>query len=40
VAIDIDATTLAFARENLERAGYTDIVLVHGDGALGYPEHA
>jgi protein-L-isoaspartate(D-aspartate) O-methyltransferase len=35
VAIDIDFTTLAFARENLERAGYTDIVLVHGDGGLG-----
>jgi protein-L-isoaspartate(D-aspartate) O-methyltransferase len=40
VAIDIDATTLAFARENLERAGYTDVVLVHGDGGLGYPAHA
>jgi protein-L-isoaspartate(D-aspartate) O-methyltransferase len=40
VAIDIDATTLAFARENLERAGYTDVVLVHGDGGLGEPEHA
>jgi protein-L-isoaspartate(D-aspartate) O-methyltransferase len=40
VAIDIDAITLAFARENLERAGYTDVVLVHGDGGLGYPEHA
>src|SRR6266511_772707 len=40
VAIDIDATTLAFARENLERAGYTDVVLIHGDGGLGYPEHA
>jgi protein-L-isoaspartate(D-aspartate) O-methyltransferase len=40
VAIDIDATTLAFARENLQRAGYTDVVLVHGDGGLGYPEHA
>jgi protein-L-isoaspartate(D-aspartate) O-methyltransferase len=40
VAIDIDATTLAFARENLERADYTDVLLVHGDGALGYPEHA
>jgi protein-L-isoaspartate(D-aspartate) O-methyltransferase len=24
VAIDIDAVTLAFARENLRRAGYTD----------------
>jgi protein-L-isoaspartate(D-aspartate) O-methyltransferase len=40
VAIDIDAATLAFARENLERAGYIDVVLVHGDGGLGYPEHA
>jgi protein-L-isoaspartate(D-aspartate) O-methyltransferase len=40
VAIDIDATTFAFARENLERASYTDIVLVHGDGGLGYPAHA
>jgi protein-L-isoaspartate(D-aspartate) O-methyltransferase len=40
VAIDIDATTLAYARERLQRAGYTDVVLVHRDGGLGYPEHA
>jgi protein-L-isoaspartate(D-aspartate) O-methyltransferase len=40
VAIDIDATTLDFARENLERAGYADVVLIRGDGGLGYPEHA
>ena len=40
VAIDIDATTLAFARKNLERAGDTDVVLVHGDGGLGYTPHA
>jgi protein-L-isoaspartate(D-aspartate) O-methyltransferase len=40
VAIDIDATTLAFARERLKGAGYTDVVLVHGDGGLGYPVHA
>jgi protein-L-isoaspartate(D-aspartate) O-methyltransferase len=40
VAVDIDATTLAFARENLERAGYTHVVLAHGDGGLGYPERA
>jgi protein-L-isoaspartate(D-aspartate) O-methyltransferase len=40
VGIDIDATTLAFARENLERAGYTDVVLIHGDGGLGDAEHA
>jgi protein-L-isoaspartate(D-aspartate) O-methyltransferase len=40
VAIDIDGTTLAFARRNLERAGYADVVLVHGDGGLGHSEHA
>jgi protein-L-isoaspartate(D-aspartate) O-methyltransferase len=40
VAIEIDPATLDFARENLERAGYTDVVLVHGDGGLGHPEHA
>lgn len=40
VSIDIDPVTLAFARENLERAGYPDVVLVHGDGGLGRPEHA
>jgi protein-L-isoaspartate O-methyltransferase len=37
IAIEIDATTLAFARENLERAGYGDVVLVHADGGLGDP---
>jgi protein-L-isoaspartate(D-aspartate) O-methyltransferase len=40
VAIDIDIATLDFARKNLDRAGYTDVVLIHGDGGLGYPEHA
>jgi protein-L-isoaspartate(D-aspartate) O-methyltransferase len=40
VAIDIDATTLVFARENLDRGGYSDVVLIHGDGGLGNPEHA
>jgi protein-L-isoaspartate(D-aspartate) O-methyltransferase len=40
VAIDIDAKTLAFARENLYRAGYADVVLIHGDGGLGNPQHA
>jgi protein-L-isoaspartate(D-aspartate) O-methyltransferase len=39
-AIEIDATTLAFARENPERTGYTDVLLVHGYGGLGYPRHA
>jgi protein-L-isoaspartate(D-aspartate) O-methyltransferase len=40
VAIEIDSATLAFARENLSRAGYTDVILLHGDGGLGYPDHA
>jgi protein-L-isoaspartate(D-aspartate) O-methyltransferase len=40
VAIEIDIKTLAFARENLERAGYTDVVLFYGDGGLGCPERA
>jgi protein-L-isoaspartate(D-aspartate) O-methyltransferase len=40
VGIEIDAATLAFARENLDCAGYTDVVLVHGDGGHGYPERA
>jgi protein-L-isoaspartate(D-aspartate) O-methyltransferase len=40
VAIEIDATTLDFARENLERAGHSDVALIHGDGGLGDPEHA
>ena len=40
VSIDIDPVTLAFARENLERIGYADVVLVHGDGGLGHPHQA
>jgi protein-L-isoaspartate(D-aspartate) O-methyltransferase len=40
VAVEIDPATLAFACENLERAGYSDVVVIHGDGGLGDPEHA
>jgi protein-L-isoaspartate(D-aspartate) O-methyltransferase len=40
VAVEIDPFTFSFARENLERAGYSDMVLVQGDGGLGYPELA
>ncbi len=39
-ALEIDPKTFEFARENLERAGYKDIILVRGDGGLGYPELA
>lgn len=40
VSIELDPVTLAFALANLERAGYGDVVLVHGDGGLGRPAHA
>jgi protein-L-isoaspartate(D-aspartate) O-methyltransferase len=38
VSVEIDPVTLAFARENLEHAGYHDIILVQGDGGLGHPD--
>ena len=40
VAIEINAVTCEFARENLERAGYGDVKLVLGDGSVGYAEDA
>jgi protein-L-isoaspartate(D-aspartate) O-methyltransferase len=36
VSIELDAATLAFARANLVQAGYSDIVLVEGDGGMGH----
>ncbi|MBI2999246.1 MAG: protein-L-isoaspartate O-methyltransferase [Deltaproteobacteria bacterium] len=38
VSIEIDPLTFEYARKNLEAAGYRDIVLVKGDGGLGYPK--
>lgn len=40
VSIELDPVTLAYARGNLERAGYDDVVLAQGDGGLGWPERA
>lgn len=40
VSIEIDALTLAFAKENLARSGYRDIVLMQGDGGFGHPGRA
>ena len=40
VAVEINARTCDFARDNLRRAGYADILVVLGDGSLGYPEKA
>lgn len=39
-SIEIDPLTHAFARRNLERAGYADVLLVRGDGGLGYAPRA
>lgn len=38
VSVEIDPVTFEFAKNNLEDAGYHDIVLIRGDGGLGYPE--
>lgn len=38
VSVEIDRRTLEFARKNLEKAGYQDIILVRGDGAFGHPD--
>jgi protein-L-isoaspartate(D-aspartate) O-methyltransferase len=40
VSVEIDPLTQDFARRNLERAGYRDVVLVLGDGWLGHPAAA
>jgi protein-L-isoaspartate(D-aspartate) O-methyltransferase len=40
VSMEIDPLTLAFADDNLKKTGYRDIVLVQGDGGLGYPDRA
>lgn len=40
VSVEIDSLTFAYGKNNLERAGYHDIVLVNGDGGLGHPEMA
>ena len=36
VSVELDPATLAFARANLAQAGYSDIVLVEGDGGRGH----
>jgi len=40
VSVEIDPLTFEFASKNLENEGYNDIVLVKGDGGLGYAEMA
>lgn len=39
--VEIVEKLINFARENLERTGYSDkVTLIHGDGGKGLPEHA
>lgn len=40
VSIEIQKETYEFAKENLRKAGYKDIILVNGDGKEGYPPYA
>lgn len=37
VTVEIDSETYRFANENLRKLGYTDVEVVLGDGAHGYP---
>lgn len=36
VTLEIDSRTFAFARDNLQRLGYPQVVAIHGDGSKGY----
>ncbi|MFC1802786.1 protein-L-isoaspartate O-methyltransferase [Thermoproteota archaeon] len=40
VAVEINPDTFRFAKENLKKAGYEDVILVLGDGTLGYLQEA
>jgi len=40
VTVEIDEDTYNYAEENIRRLGYSDIIMVLGDGGLGYPSGA
>ena len=40
VSIEIDEETYEFARKNLKKSGYNDVLLILGDGSLGYEKEA
>ena len=40
VTIEIVKETYEFAKRNLERAGYKDVIVINADGKLGYPKLA
>ena len=39
VGIELNKETYEFAKSNLKKAGYKDIILIHGDGSFGYPKY-
>jgi len=39
-AIERHRALAELARERMQRLGYTNVHIVHGDGTLGWPEHA
>jgi protein-L-isoaspartate(D-aspartate) O-methyltransferase len=39
-AIERHAALAELARERMRRLGYTNVHIIHGDGTLGWPEHA
>jgi protein-L-isoaspartate(D-aspartate) O-methyltransferase len=40
IAVEINHDTYRFAEQNLKNSGYQDVVLILGDGSLGYPQKA
>lgn len=40
VTIEIQPKTFRFAQRNLEKAGYEDVLIIQGDGSIGYEEKA
>jgi protein-L-isoaspartate(D-aspartate) O-methyltransferase len=40
VTIEIDEETYNFAKQNVRRLGYDDVLLVHSDGSLGHASEA
>jgi len=40
ITVEIDKETYEFASWNLRKLGYEDILVVHGDGSLGYVQEA
>lgn len=40
IAVEINDRTFHFAKVNLEKNGYDDVIVIHGDGTLGYQDKA